>query len=203
MAVADEVRSIVALLMTKPITETVLLEVKTTPGFRHLLVTDGIWSGLDQKDHEVTTGESPGWLEFALLYFLGNFIIPRKLGRLYPGDITFVLDGEPNDIRISREPDISFVKAAHVTPSDGFIYRAPDIAIEIISPSQSYEFMVEKANLYCQYGTQQVWIVFPKTRQIEVRTSDGDVARYGVGDQIDGGALLPGLILDVRAVFEL
>src|SRR5258705_422965 len=83
--------------------------------------------------------------------------VSRNLGRLYPGDVTFVLDGTPGDIRKMVEPDVAFVSIENVKPSKGFIYRAPDLAIEIKSPSQNDEEMRDKAAEYIQYGTKQVW----------------------------------------------
>lgn len=63
--------------------------------------------------------------------------------------------------------------------------------------------MVKKAQEYFQYGSEQVWIVMPKDKVIETRLRDGDVTRYGFGEQVPGRDLLPGLLLDVQAVFEL
>ncbi len=199
----QEVREIVALLLKRPITEAFALAVLETPGFGHLRVTQGEWEGLEQEADEVPTGEEHGWLEYALLYFIGNHVVANKLGRVYPGDVIFVLDGNPGNIVVSREPDVSFVRREHVQPTKGFIYRAPDLAIEIMSPSQDYDGMIKKAQEYFQYGSEQVWIVLPKDKVIETHAPNGDVTRFGFGQQVPGGDLMPGLLLDVQSVFEL
>jgi Uma2 family endonuclease len=199
----QEVREIVALLLKRPITEETALAVLETQGFRHLRVTEGDWEGLEQEADDVPTGEEHGWLEYALLYFIGNHVVANKLGRVYPGDVIFVLDGSPDNIILSREPDVSFVRRENVQPTKGFIYRAPDLAIEIMSPSQDLEEMRKKAREYFQYGTEQVWIVLPKEKVIMTNTPKGETKRYGFGEQVPGGDLLPGLLLDVQAVFEL
>ena len=199
----QEVREIVALLLKRPVTEAIVIAVKETPGFEQLRVTNGTWEGLEGEADEVPTGEEHGWLEYALLYFIGNHVVANKLGRVYPGEVVFVLDGTPGDIRVSREPDVGFLRQRNVKPTKGFIYRAPDLAVEIMSPSQDYHEMVKKAQEYFQYGSEQVWIVLPKDKVIETHLPDGDVTRYGFGEQVPGRDLLPGLLLDVQAVFEL
>ncbi len=161
----DEVRTIVNLLMKRPITEEIAMQVKAIPGYKHLEITNGQWVGFDDIEDEMTTGEEHGNIEALLIILMGGYVLSNKLGRVYPGDVTYVLDGQPNGIEISREPDVSFVSAANVMPSKGFIYIAPDLAVEIISPSQDYDEMAEKAQEYFNAGTKQVWIVIPSMRQ--------------------------------------
>lgn len=198
----DEVRTIVALLMKRPITEEIAMQVKSIPGYKHLEITNGEWVGLDKADDEMTTGEEHGWIETLLLHFFTGYALQHKAGRVYPGDVTFVLNGERSDLRITREPDVSFLAEANVTPTRGFIYRAPDLAVEIISPSQDYDEMIEKRDEYFQYGTKQVWIVLPNLKQIEVHLPDGTSKTYRLGQTIPGGDLLPGFTLDVSAIFS-
>lgn len=198
----QEVRAIVALLMKRPITEEIAMQVKSIPGYKHLEITNGEWVGLDKAEDDVTTGEERGWIEALLLHFFTGYVLQHKAGRVYPGDVTFVLNGERGDLRITREPDVAFVAEANVTPTRGFIYRAPDLAVEIISPSQDYDELIEKRDEYFQYGTKQVWIVLPNLKQIQVHLPDGSSRTYKIGQVIPGGDLLPGFTLDVSAIFE-
>jgi Uma2 family endonuclease len=199
----DEVRTIVNLLMKRPITEEIAMQVKAIPGYKHLEITNGQWVGFDDTEDEMTTGEEHGNIEALLIILMGGHVLSNKLGRVYPGDVTFVLDGQPDGIQISREPDVSFLSAANVTPSKGFIYGAPDLAVEIVSPSQDYDEMFKKSQEYFHAGTRQVWIVLPNLRQIDVLTPDGKVSKNGVSDTISGGNLLPGFTLNVADIFEV
>jgi Uma2 family endonuclease len=196
----QSVSRIEELLAIRPITEAVAAEVKSTPGYEHLEILNGEWIGFERD--EMTTGEEHGWIEALLIILLGGYVLTQHLGRLYPGNVTFVLDGTPDDIRVQREPDVAFVAATHVTPTSGFIYRAPDLAIEIISPSQSYTEMTDKIDEYFQFGTQQVWLVPPSRKQIEVHYPDQKPRKYKVGETISGGDLLPGFTVNVAAVFD-
>ena len=198
----SEVRTIVALLMKRPITEEIAMQVKAIPGYEHLEIVDSQWVGFEAAEDEMTTGEEHGWIESLLILFLAGFVITNKLGRIYPGDVTYVLDGQPSGIRILREPDVSFVAEANVTPSKGFIYAAPDLAVEIVSPSQDYPEMLVKAEEYFHAGTKQVWIVLPDLQQIDVLTPDGKVSKNGISDTINGGDLLPGFTLNVADIFQ-
>lgn len=190
------------LLAIRPITEAIAMRVKNTPGYEHLLITDGEWVGLEKDKHEVGTGEQHGWIEMQILLALGNWAKANKAGRVYPGDVTFVLDGKRGKLGKMREPDVAFVASENVQPSEGFIYRAPDLAVEIISPSQDFSELRMKVDEYLQYGTQQVWLVLPRLKQIEVFFADDSARIYRLTDAVPGGDLLPGFSLPVREVFE-
>lgn len=147
-------------------------------------------------------GEEHGRLEFKLLLSIGNHVEQHKLGMLYPGDTDFVLDGTPGDVRMARRPDIGFVRGQRVEKSKGYIYKAPDLAVEIISPSERPDAIQQKLNEYLDHGVEQVWQVYPETRQIVVNYADRTAKTYRVGDTIPGGDLLPGFALTVATIFE-
>lgn len=199
MQVQKEVRTIIALLMKRPITEAVAMEVETHEGFEHLEIVDGQWIGFDED--EFMAGEEHGRIEFKLLLSLGNHVQQQHLGMVYPGDTVFVLRGSPDDIQLKRRPDLAFVSRARVKPSKGYIYAAPDLAVEIISPSERPNDIRQKLREYLEHGVKQVWQIFPDGQEIVIHLPDGTSRTYRPGDVIDGGDLLPGLRLDVDAVF--
>ena len=198
----EQVHSIVTLLLKRPITQDIALRVGAFDEFNHLEVVNGEWVGLEGLPEEMT-GEEHGHIEFKFILALGNHVVENKLGRLYPGDVDFVLDGEPDDIRLKREADVAFVQTERVQKTTGYFYGAPDLAIEIVSPTQYRPEMLSKAAEYLQHGTQEVWLVFPREQQIEVHRPDRAPKIYGVGDTIPGGDLLPGFELAVAAVFDV
>ena len=100
------------------------------------------------------------------------------------------------------QPDVAFVKQERLQKTPGYFYGAPDLAIEIVSPSQSRPQFVKKAALYLQYGTEQVWLVFPGKRRIEVHTADDIPTVYDETDSIPGGTLLPGFELTISQLFD-
>jgi Uma2 family endonuclease len=148
------------------------------------------------------TGERHGAAEVRLIVLFDSHVRPNKLGRVYPGDITFVLDGTPKRIRTMRKPDVAFVTAARVQTTSEFYYQSPDLAVEIVSPSERTSTTRAKLNDYLRFGTQQVWLVYPDTKQVEVYQADGTSITYSAGQSITVGELLPGFTVDAAAIFE-
>ena len=198
--VQEHVREIVFLLMKRPITEAIAMQVTEISGFEHLEITDGQWTGFDKDEY--MGGEEHGQLEFKLILRIGNHVEQNNLGILYPGDTEFVLDGEPGNVRMSRRPDIAFVHRNRVKESQGYNYVIPDLAVEIISPTERPGAIRKKLSEYLEHGVKQVWQVFPENQQIVVNFPDGSSKTYGVGDTISGGDLLPGFELKLATVFE-
>ncbi len=197
----QNVKTIVTLLTKRPITETDALAVNSMDDYKHLEIVNGEWVGLEDRAEEMT-GEEHGRIEFMLILAIGNHVMANNLGMVYPGDTDFVLDGDPGDIRLKRQPDIAFVAAKNVKSTSGYYFQAPDLAVEIVSPSQSYPEMRDKVNEYTRFGTQQVWLVLPRSQQVEVHSPDRTARTYDADDTIPGGDLLPGFSLHVAAIFE-
>jgi Uma2 family endonuclease len=198
--VQSEVREIVNLLMQRPITEEIALRVEAIEGFEHLEVMDGEWVGFGEDEY--MAGEEHGRLEYKLILRLGNHVEQHKLGMLYTGDTDFVLDGEPGNIRVKPRPDIAFVASSRLKKSKGYIHGAPDLAVEIISPTERPGQIQKKLGQYLEFGVKQVWHVYPDSREIVVHFPDNTSKTYRVSDTISGGDLLPGFTLNVGQLFE-
>lgn len=199
--VIQDVKTIVALLMQRPITETIALEVGTLEDFQHLEIVNGEWQGLNGQAEDMT-GEEHGRIEALLIILIGSYVLKNKLGMVYPGDTDFVLDGRPGDIRLKRQPDVSFVAKGRAQSTSGYYYLSPDLAIEIVSPSQDRPEMLAKTSEYLRFGSKQVWLVFPAQKQIEVHFPDRPAETYNLDDTVPGGNLIPGFTLNVAEVFE-
>lgn len=198
--VQEQVREIVFLLMQRPITEEIAVQVEAIEGFEHLEIDNGEWVGFEKDEY--MAGEEHGSIETIIIHALADWALKNKTGRVYSGDTDFVLDGTPDDIRKTRRPDVAFVKSNRVKRSKGYVYMAPDLAVEIISPTDRPSAIRDKLNEYLHYGVKQVWQVFPDNQQIVVNFPDGSAKTYGMGDTIFGGDLLPGFELTVAMVFE-
>jgi Uma2 family endonuclease len=130
--VEERVREIVFLLMQRPITQEIALQVGDIDGFKHLEIVNGDWLGFEQDEY--MTGEEHGWIETKLILAFGNFIVQNNLGRLYPGDMDFVLSGNKDTLKDKLQPDIAFVKKDRLQKTAGYFYGTPDFALEIVSP---------------------------------------------------------------------
>lgn len=198
--VEDKVVEIVKLLMKRPITEEIAMQVDTYDKFKLLEISDGEWVGFDEDEY--MGGEQHGWRESILIAFLTIWALGNQAGRIYPGDTSFVLDGDMADIKIRRKPDVGFVQSDRIQTTEKYFIGAPDLAIEITSPSDTASEIKTKIDEYFTYGTVQVWQVYPKTKQIVVHQSDGTSKTYSVGDTLTGDEVLTGFTLDVSKVFE-
>jgi len=150
-------------------------------------------------------GELHGAIEANVVLLFGGFVKANKLGRIYTGDTTFVLEGTPENIETMRLPDVAFVSAGRVKDIDreGFYYLAPDLAIEIVSPSEKTTETQSKINDFLRTGTRQVWVLYPDTRQISVHLADGSSRIFSSSDSISGGDVLPGFSISVNKIFDV
>ena len=78
----------------------------------------------------------------------------------------------------------------------------PDLAIEIVSPSNSAEEIMIRLDEYFRAGTRLVWVVYPGTSKVYAYDSPTAVRILQAGDDLDGGAVLPGFRLPLAALFE-
>ena len=132
---------------------------------------------------------------------LFNAVEPRQLGTLVASDSGVWLERDPDTV---REPDIAFFSAekmplnARIT---GYAEVAPDLVVEVASPSDSRREVHDKAHMWLNHGVRLVWVVHPETRTIDVYQPDGEIATLGEQDSLDGLDVLPGFTCDVSTVF--
>lgn len=116
----------------------------------------------------------------------------------------FILDAV-QDIR--RRPDVAFVSAAkwpldRLLPESGDWQIVPDLAVEVVSPNDVFQDVLSKMREYFHVGVSQVWIVLPTDHEIYVYDSPTNPRVLTAADELDGGALLPGLRLAVGSLFQ-
>ncbi len=109
----------------------------------------------------------------------------------------FKLWPERNDN--ARIPDVSFIVKERL-PKDWLHYpaMAPDLAVEILSPTDSFEATMEKVDEYLRQGTQIVWVVITSTKEVLVCTTKG---KHTVNDVLTAPTLLPGFELPIKTIF--
>jgi Uma2 family endonuclease len=77
----------------------------------------------------------------------------------------------------------------------------PDLAVEILSPSNTADEIQRKRGEYFNRGTQLVWIIDPRARTAEVFTAPAASTLLHEADTLDGGVVLPGFTLPLRDLF--
>ncbi len=125
----------------------------------------------------------------------------HKLGRVFAAETGFKLSTNPDTV---LAPDIAFVSAERAKPlTDKFASIAPDLAVEVVSPGNSASELNQKIALYFQAGTRQIWIVYPKTRTIQIYSAPNQIVVLSRADELDGGNVLPGFTLALETLFSI
>ncbi len=129
------------------------------------------------------------------------FVKPRELGRLtaFSG---YWLERDPDTV---LGADIAYTSAAKIPPGvriTGYAEVAPDLVVEIASPSDSQHEVSDKAWMWLSYGVRLVWVVQPDTRTVEVHAPGRAVVTLDEHDTLDGMDVLPGFTCAVREVFD-
>ena len=160
--------------------------------------------------HEVVDGElimSPknnwqhGEICARLLTALKSFADSRRLGVVWDSSTGFWMSN-----RNCRAPDVSFVSKGRLQGLNrrepGFFEGAPDLAVEILSPSMSRREIDERLKDFFSSGTKLAWIVDPDQERVEVCHSPTQRRLLGSGGSLDGEALLPGFVYPVADLFK-
>ena len=103
-----------------------------------------------------------------------------------------------------RGPDVSFISLARLHPHqvpEEFIPGAPDLAVEILSPSSRWSEVEEKIADYFAAGTRLVWVVDPRERRAIVRYPDRPPRVVASGESLDGEDVVPGFALALAELF--
>ncbi len=133
---------------------------------------------------------------------LRQYVRSRGLGRVLGAETGFVLSRNPDTV---RAPDVSFVSEARVAQTGrvkGFFPGAPDLAVEVVSPTDAAADVQRKVREYFDAGAQQVWVVYPDLREVMVFRSVRESVTLAAADTLDGGTLIPGFTCPVAELFE-
>ena len=161
---------------------------------RHELV-DGelLMTPAPKPRHQIILGE--------LYSALSSHVKQHRLGKvlLAPVDVVF----EDHTV---VEPDLLFIRADRASiVGEEAIHGAPDLVVEILSPSTFYNDLRIKMNVYGRFGVQEYWIVDPEKETIELYRLAGtklELARQFSSDAALESTLLPGLRLPVITIFQ-
>jgi Uma2 family endonuclease len=148
-------------------------------------------------------GEEHGDIQASLIEALRPFVRKRRLGRLL-GESGFIVHRGPDTV---RGPDVSFiaVRAGSRGRGQGFVSGAPELAIEVLSPSDRAGRVQRKVEGYFGAGAARVWLVRPTPKTVTVLRADETSEVLGVDDTLTSEYAAfdaPGFELPVRTLFE-
>lgn len=149
---------------------------------------------------EPRPGAEHGWITGELIGRLHTHVRDDRRG-LVVTETGFLLTAEPPTV---RGPDIAYIAARNLPAGGipiGFWRVAPDLAVEVVSPSNAATEIQEKVLEYLVAGTRLVWVVDPRTRSVTVYRSRDQVRVLTGGDELDGADVLPGFRLVIGDLF--
>jgi Uma2 family endonuclease len=162
----------------------------------------------DGRKYELVDGEirvSPaggrhGQVIVSLLMRLGGFVSDHHLGHVLESSTGFRLPGGN-----VRSPDVSFVRAGRFQGErapDDFPDLAPDLAVEVLSPSDSPRHVLDKVGEYLQAGTRLVWVIDPTQERAAVHRSLTGVRELEADDLLEGEDVVPGFSVRLADVLR-
>jgi Uma2 family endonuclease len=159
-------------------------------GFRELIRGEVVELGASGFDHS--------GIGFEVGRCLGNHARAHDLGRVVGADCGFILERNPDTV---RAPDVGFIRKERAFPTSKFFPFAPDLAVEVVSPSDRYTKVMEKVRCWLDHGTEEVWVIDIRRRTATIHRRDGVVIEIKADGVIEGGELLPGFRLPLRELF--
>lgn len=148
-----------------------------------------------------SSGSQHGDITARLLTAVANHVYEHKLGRVLDGQTGFRLGTEH-----CFAPDVAFVAKERfklIMPIEGRYFTAPpDLAVEVLSVSDSITKTERKLLLYLAHGSRLVWMVHPKSKSVRVYRPDGSSELLSGNQHLTGNSVLPGFRLSLHRLFD-
>jgi Uma2 family endonuclease len=164
----------------------------------------------DGRKHEVwfgkvvtmpPAGSEHGDIIVRLIVAIGTHVARHKLGKVYEGQTGFRLGPDH-----CFEPDVSFVTKERlklILPNKEKLFHGPpDLAVEVLSPSDSITKTEAKLGLYLAHGARLAWMIDPKTKSARVYKPDGSMEILRRDRFLTGNSVLPGFRISLSRLFD-
>jgi Uma2 family endonuclease len=152
---------------------------------------------------EPVSGRIHGRTVARISKLLSVFVDPRRLGVVYTGDTGFVLARQPDTV---RGPDVAFLSAERerqTADARPYVPGAPDLAVEVVSPSDGTREVLGKVSDYLAAGSRVVWVVDPVREEVSVFRSPFAPHVLAGTDVLNGDDVLPGFSVTIAEIFEI
>ena len=149
------------------------------------------------------TGGETGNRNFELYLDLGNWNRRTSLGKAFDSSTGFQL---PNGAK--RSPDMSWItlekwESLSAQQRKKFLPLCPDFAVELVSESDDLEDAQKKMQEYLDNGLRLGWLIVPKTQRVEIYRRDQAVECLQSPSTLSGEDILPGLVVNLRPIWQL
>jgi Uma2 family endonuclease len=166
------------------------------------MALEGQWELIDGELVEMSpVAEESSNISATIVVLVGQHVRSNRLGRVYTAEGGFVLFPDRDTV---RAPDAAFVRAERVPRGEGrkhFSRLAPDLVVEVLSPSDRPGEVVAKLDMYREAGVPLIWLVDPDQMTVTVIATGMSTKVLETEDTLDGGDVLPGFAVKVAEIF--
>ncbi len=154
---------------------------------------------------KMSPNQTHGRIASEIARLLGNHVVEHGLGWVTI-EVGYHPPGERDTVLL---PDVAFESRARAaqTPLPTYAPYMPDLAVEVVSPSQTLAETRRKAAVYLRHGTVMVWLIDPERNTAEswAAAEDGEARSeiIEIGGELRGGAVLPGFTLSLKRLFSV
>ena len=175
-----------------------------------LITAEDLWSMSGNQRRELVRGElrtmAPAGFEHGAVIInlslaLAVHVKKHKLGVVVGAETGFVLARNPD---VVRGADIAFVSTARLPAPEAakkFYEGAPDLAVEVASPSDSLEEIEEKVDDYLNARTPLIWVVNPRRKTVTIYRPGQKLRILSESDTLEGEEVVPGFTCQVAEAF--
>ena len=132
---------------------------------------------------------------------MGAYARANQLGEVFAAETGFVLRRDPDTV---RAPDASFITRDRLPEGElpvGYLEIIPDLAVEVVSPSDTPSEVRDKVGDWLRAGTRLVWVIDPATRSATVYRSMDDFETLSESDELAGAEVVPGFTGSIQELF--
>lgn len=152
--------------------------------------------------HDVSpSGPESSMIAVFLVETIGPFVRSRKLGIVTDSQGGYVLSRNPDTV---VSPVLAVVRRHRIPDGHDFTRffpKPPDIAIEVVSPTDRAADILGKVAMYAAAEVPLVWVVYPRQRAVTVHVLGEPPRTFNEGETLDGGDVLPGFSVAVSDIF--
>ena len=164
---------------------------------------EGLYEVIDGRVVEKQMGAHEAWLTKVIYDLLNPYVKANSFGCVVQ-EMIFNLRPTVNR---ERRPDVAFISFERwarnrPVPQTRSWAVVPDLAIEIVSPTNTADEVAEKLEEYFRVGVRSVWVVYPRQFKVYAYRSPTDVRVLALGEELDGGDVVPGFRVRLEAIFE-
>lgn len=160
----------------------------------------GRWELIDGEPVEMTpSSDESSWIAGEVFFAIRTYLAAHPIGRAFPADAGFVIFADRDTV---RAPDVAFVRMERLPAlSRTFVAVPPDLAVEVLSPSDRLTDELAKVTMYLQAGVSLIWLIDPIRRTAMVFRQDTFPVIIDEHGVLSGEDILPDFSLPLATLF--